>query len=64
MAGGGSKSILWLLLAIVSFVLAVLLITGVIMSDDPVGRWIFGIVFIASGILWVVRLTRPTKPKQ
>jgi hypothetical protein len=64
MADGSSKSFLWLLLAIVSFVMAVLSISGVLLADDPAGRWVFGIVWIGIGILWVVRFTRPTKKKE
>jgi hypothetical protein len=63
MANGGSKSFTWLLLAIISFVIAVLSFTGVLAGEIPLARWIFGFVFIALGILWVVRYTRPA-PKE
>jgi Flp pilus assembly protein TadB len=63
MASGGSQPITWLFLAILSFVLAALSLTGVLLHDLPAARWIFGIVFIAIGILWVVRFARPPAKK-
>jgi hypothetical protein len=65
MAEGGSRSFTWLLLAIVSFVIAVLSITGAggLLAKTPGARWVFGIVFIGIGILWVVRYSRPTPKK-
>ena len=64
MADGVSKSFLWLLLAIVSFVLAVFSFSGVLLADAPSIRWIFGIVWIAIGILLVVGFTRLRKKKE
>jgi hypothetical protein len=63
MAEEGPKSFTWLLLAIISFVIAILSFAGILASQVPVARWIFGIVFIALGILWVVRYMRPTPRK-
>lgn len=63
MAEEGSKSFTWLLLAIVSFVIAILSFAGILAAQVPVLRWIFGFVFIALGILWVVRYMKPPAKK-
>ena len=63
MAEEGTKSFTWLLLAIVSFAIAILSFAGILAAQIPVARWIFGFVFIALGILWGVRYMRPTPKK-
>ena len=63
MAEEAPKSFVWLLLAIISFVIAILSFAGVLAAQVPVARWIFGVVFIALGILWVVRYTKPPAKK-
>jgi len=63
MAEESTRSFTWLLLAIVSFAIAILSFTGILAAKIPVAQWIFGFVFIALGILWVVRYMRPTPKK-
>ena len=63
MANGGSRSFTWLLLAIVSFVIAILSFVGILAAEIPTARWIFGFLFIGIGIFWVVRYMQPPPKK-
>ena len=55
MADGGSRSFMGILLAIVSFIIAILMFTAKILPDDPTARTILGFLFIGIGILWIIR---------
>ena len=63
MANGGSRSFLGLILAIVSFIIAILMFTAKVLPEDPLAAKILGFLFIGIGILWIVRYSRQ-KPKQ
>ena len=58
MANGGSRSFLGIILAIVSFIIAILMFTAKILPDDPTARVILGFLFIGIGILWVIRYSQ------
>ncbi|UCG50643.1 MAG: hypothetical protein JSW58_10575 [Candidatus Latescibacterota bacterium] len=45
-----------LILAIGCFVMAVLSFLGVGTTDEPNGRWIFGLLWTGVGILWILRI--------
>jgi len=55
MANGGSRSFLGIILAIVSFIIAILMFTAKVLPDDPTARVILGFLFIGIGILWIIR---------
>lgn len=63
MATGGSKSFLGIILAIVSFIIAILMFTAKVLPNDPLAAKILGVLFIGIGILWIVRYSQQ-KPKQ
>ncbi len=58
MAEGGSRSFLGILLAIVSFIIAVLMFTARVLPEDPTARIILGFLFVGIGILWVIRYSQ------
>jgi positive regulator of sigma E activity len=58
MAEGGSRPLLGIILAIVSFIIAVLMFTARVLPEDPTARIILGFLFIGIGILWVIRYSQ------
>ncbi|TFH01008.1 MAG: hypothetical protein E4H13_05970 [Calditrichales bacterium] len=50
-----SKQIVWLLLAAVSWIIALLAATGNILADDTTGRLIYTIAWAAIGLGWIGR---------
>ena len=48
-------SIIWLLLATISFTIALLAVFGVILSNDGVGRLIYGVLWSMIGLSWMGR---------
>ncbi len=58
MANGGPKSFLGMILAIISFVIAILMFTAKLLPQDPLAGKILGFLFIGIGILWVVRYSQ------
>ena len=64
MANGGSRSFLGIILAIVSFVIAILMFTAKVLPEDPTARVILGFLFIGIGILWIVRYSQQGSKKE
>ena len=64
MANGGSGSFLGIILAIVSFIIAILMFTAKVLPEDPTARVILGFLFIGIGILWVVRYSQQRSTKE
>jgi hypothetical protein len=58
MADGGSRSFMGILLAIVSFIIAILMFTARVLPEDPTARTILGFLFIGIGILWIIRYSQ------
>jgi len=58
MANGGSRSFLGIILAIVSFIIAILMFTAKVLPNDQTARVILGFLFIGIGILWVIRYSQ------
>jgi hypothetical protein len=50
-----AQSMVWMLLALVSFVIAVLAFSGTILADDTVGKVIYGVLWSAIGLAWLGR---------
>jgi hypothetical protein len=55
MANLNTGSIVWILLAIVSFIIAALALSGVILARDMTGRVIYGVLWTAIGLSWIGR---------
>jgi len=51
----GKLTRVWLLLAIISMVIALLAALGVLFADDTNGRIIYGILWTAIGLSWLGR---------
>lgn len=55
MSEKNTGSIIWLALAIISFAISLLALFGVILSNDGIGRLIYGVLWISIGLSWVGR---------
>lgn len=55
MANSAGGSIVWVLLALVSFTIAFLAASGRILADDVTGRWIYGVGWTLIGTAWLAR---------
>ncbi len=55
MSNQGRSSVVWILLAVVSFAVALLAAFGVILSRDTTGRIIYGVLWAAIGFAWLGR---------
>ena len=64
MANGGSKSFLGIILAIVSFIIAILMFTANLLPQDPLAAKILGFLFIGIGILWIIRYSQQKGSKE
>ena len=56
-----------LILTIICFAIAVSCLFGLVLRDDPVGRYLFATTWVAVGLWWLSRYlgtSRPSSPKE
>ena len=50
-----TQSIVWTLLALISFAIAVLAFSGTILAEDTVGKIVYGVLWTLIGLAWLGR---------